>query len=185
MNSVGKLMLLSGLAAIASTAAARETPRSSWGRAGIGIDQCRADSVECGRIALGTDIADLDAVKTLLSASQQIDTLLQSQQTSVAPVGTNESAVADLAQQINRTVEGANAPARFREVRAVLVGAIEQCLTGKGYVRFDLTADQRKQLRRLKIGSSERHAYLHALASDPAVLLGQRPAPLPLPTQGT
>lgn len=167
--AAGIALLLTGVASAA------EPPRSSWGRAGVGFDQYRADAIACGRAGLSTDIADLKAVKTLAAASQQIDALLQTPRSTVAPDGTIDPAALNTAQQVARTVESANPRARIKEVRAVLLSTVAQCLTDKGYVRFDLTADQRRQLRGLKPGSRERHAYLHGLARNPEILELQRP----------
>lgn len=168
--AVGIALLLTG----AATAA--EPPRTSWGRADVGFDQYRTDAIACGRAGLGTDIADLKAVKTLAAASQQIDTLLQVPRGTVTADGTIDPVALNTAQQVARTVESANPRARIKEVRAALLSTVEQCLTARGYVRFDLTDEQRRQLRVLKPGSPERHAYLHALASNPGVLERQRAA---------
>ncbi len=175
MEMVSRSIVLGIALSLAGAASAAEAPRSSWGRAGVGFDRYRADAIECGRAGLGTDIADLDAVKTLATASRQIDTLLQNQQSAVTPDGTLDPVAMNTAQQVARTVEGADPRARYKEVRAVLMSTVERCLTDRGYVRFDLTPDQRRQLRGLKAGSPERHAFLHALASDPDILAQQRP----------
>lgn len=181
---VGRALLMLGIAmSWATTSVAAERPRSSWGRAGVGFDQYRADAVECGRAGLATDIADLDAVKRLAAASKRIDSLLENQRSTIAPDGTLDPAALNIAQQVASTVEGTNPRARIREVRTVLLSTIEQCLTAKGYVRFDLTEDQRRHLGRLRIGSPERHAYLHALASDADVLARQRATVEVLPAE--
>lgn len=162
---------------------AADPPRSSWGRAGVGLDQYRADAIECGRAGLATDVTDMKAVKTLITASRQLDSVLTNQggSTAASPPASSGGGMLEIdpvalntAQQVARITEGANPRARFREVRTALQTTTDQCLTARGYVRFDLTRDQRERLERLKRGTPERHAYLHALASDPDVLARQR-----------
>ena len=52
--------------------------------------------------------------------------------------------------------------------------ALDQCLVDRGYVRIMLTQDQVRGLAKLKRGTAERTAYLHAIDSDPAVIAAQR-----------
>ncbi|MEP9400739.1 hypothetical protein [Sphingomonas sp. VNH70] len=168
---------------VAGTAIAADPPRSSWGRAGVGLEQYRADAIECGRAGVATDVSQMKAVKTLITASRQLDTVLGTQTTGGAAPPPSpgaggmlevDPATLNTAQQVSRITDGANPRARFREVRTALQSTTDQCLTAKGYVRFNLTRDQRAHLDALKHGTPERHAYLHSLASDPDVLARQR-----------
>ena len=56
---------------------------------------------------------------------------------------------------------------------AIMQAELEDCLTGRGYVKFKLTDGQYKRLRKLDQGSVDRRRYLHSLASDPDVLAAQ------------
>ena len=49
-------------------------------------------------------------------------------------------------------------------------GVLERCLMERGYVKFELTDAQYRQLRKLEVGSLERRQYLHSLASDQTIL---------------
>ena len=62
---------------------------------------------------------------------------------------------------------------RMKELHLALVDVVETCLAQRGYTRFTLTEEQRSALGKLKKGSPERHRYMHALASDPAILRAQ------------
>jgi len=168
---------------ICTGAIAADPPRVSWGKPGVGIDQYRSDAVTCGRAGLATDVADMKAVKTLISASHQLDAVLENRGSGGggAPAAPSaggmleiDPAALNTAQQVSRITEGANPRARFREVRTALQTTTDSCLTERGYVRFNLTGAQRERLERLKRGTPERHAYLHALASDADVLARQR-----------
>ena len=59
---------------------------------------------------------------------------------------------------------------RINQVRDLMRVAMDTCLTELGYTRFRLTEAQRERLSHLRYGQPERHAFLHNLASDPAVL---------------
>ncbi|KQM97629.1 hypothetical protein [Sphingomonas sp. Leaf25] len=178
---------------LSGSALAADPPRGSWGRAGVSLDQYRTDAVECGRAGLSTDVSQMKAVKTLITASRQLDSVLTNQPSGggAAPPPSSSGAgmleidpvALNTAQQVARITEGANPRARFREVRTALQTTTDQCLTGKGYVRFTLTRDQREHLEALRRGTPERHAYLHALASDPDVLARQRASVEVLPAQ--
>lgn len=176
-----------GVAILAApTGLAAQTPRTSWGKAGVAIDRYRDDAVTCGRAGLATDINDMQAVKTLITASRQLDSVLDNQVTTSTVAnasGQLDPVALNTAQLVSRITQGANPRARFREVRQALQGTVDQCLTDRGYVRFTLTRAQRTRLEDLKRGSPERHAYLHALASDPAVLARQRATVEVLPVE--
>jgi len=47
---------------------------------------------------------------------------------------------------------------------------LNQCLSDRGYVEFYLTAEQRKHLSTLPVGSEERREYLYKLGTDSKVL---------------
>ncbi len=169
------------LLCLSGTALAADPPRTSWGRAGVGLEQYRADAIECGRAGIATDVADMKAVKTLIAASRQLDAVLNQPGTASAPASPSAGGMVEIdpatlarAQQAAQITESTNPRARFREVRGALQSTTDQCLTAKGYIRFTLTREQREHLEGLKRGTPERHAYLHALASDPEVLKRQR-----------
>lgn len=179
--------VVAALLCVPPPALAADAPRASWGKAGVAIERYREDAIACGRAGLATEINDMAAVKTLVTASRQLDQVLDSQaNSSPASVTTGGGGQIDpvalnTAQQVSRITDGANPRARFKEVRAALQGTVDRCLADRGYVRFTLTGPQRERLEDLKHGSPERHAYLHALASDPAILAAQA---VPAPTGG-
>jgi len=72
-----------------------------------------------------------------------------------------------------RIVENARPKERMKDVGNLMQAKVDDCLKGRGYIRFRLTAGQRKQLAHLHLGSIGRHIYLYRLATDPAVLKAQ------------
>lgn len=151
----------------ASAASSRQAPLESWGKAGISFEQYRSDSVECGRAGYYLDVSNTEAAKQLVSASRQLDAITRG-----AGVDPMDDAVIYATQQ-QRIVNAANPDRQFKTVKDLLQATVDECLKNRGYSRFELTSEQQHSLRKLKIGSEERHIYLYRLASDPTVLASQ------------
>jgi hypothetical protein len=148
----------------------------SWGKAGISLDQYRADGLACAREAAATDLRGTDPARALVIASRLVENdpsiaagptidPMASAQAGGDPVPS--SAAAGIVQNIG--------PGRqILKAGDIMKARLESCLTRLGYVKFKLTAAQRKRLRGFREGSDERRAYLHSLASDADVLARQR-----------
>jgi hypothetical protein len=126
----------------------------SWGKAGVSLEQYRADAIACGREAAAIDLAGSGPAKSLVIASRMLDN--------------------------NPTLETAGvamwiaSPERnFAKAGDIMHARLDRCLTDHGYREFKLSTEQRHRLRRLPVGSLERHTYLHRLASDPTILASQ------------
>jgi len=150
---------------LASPADAAPAPETSWGKAGVSFDQYRQDAVECGRQGYYLDVSQTDAAKTLVSASKQLDTVTQGSFASMDPL--------EYANTQQRIVQGARPQKQFHDVKKLLQSTVDQCLADRGYSKFRLTDDQRHGMKKLKLGSPERHDYLYRLATNPAVLAAQ------------
>ena len=145
-------------------------PHLSWGKIGVSFEQYRLDAVECGRAGYYLDLAETEQARVFKRASSELDANEAGIQNLSPPMQMN------LAIQSAGIVEGTRPAARFRELRAVQEGPMTACLRDRGYTQFKLTQAQEDTLKRLRRGSPERHQYLHRLASDPAVLEGQKAA---------
>jgi len=77
--------------------------------------------------------------------------------------------LSDIVIQSAHIVEGTLPRERMKDVGTLMQAKVDDCLVGRGYVRFRLTPQQRKHLARLHLGSPERHFYLYQLATDPGV----------------
>ena len=162
------VLLASAPAAAAETKAIRE----SWGKAGVGFDQYRADAIACGHAGYDRDIADTDAAKAFVTASKEYDTTLNG--TAAPQIGQDPQDAAQLyASRLGQIKASLDPDRRMKEIGDLQQSTVEACLTQHGYHRFRLTQDQRRHLAKLKIGSPERHDYLYRLASDPEVLDAQ------------
>ncbi len=166
MSSMVIRWLVFGSLAVAIPASAHAAP-ISWGRAGVSLAQYRADAVECGKLGANADISKDPATQAIVAAEQFTERNLN------APIIGSDTALeqALMARRLR--------PAKkLAEAQSAMLTETEMCLTRLGYHRFMLSRDQSRRLGLLRLGTPERHAYLHALASDPAVLAKQsiRPA---------
>ena len=162
------IALMISLAAVSAPAAtSTQGPKESWGKAGVSFEQYREDAVECGRSGYYLDVSSTEAAKQLVSASRQLDMIAQG--SGVDPM----DQALHYANQRQRIVSSTHPDKQFNDIKDLLQATVDRCLKSRGYLKFQLTDDQRRALRKLKIGSEARHIYLYRLASDPAVLAGQ------------
>jgi hypothetical protein len=167
---------------VASPLASAPAPVESWGKAGIALAQYRQDALECGLKGYYTDIAKTQDAKEFVRASRELDTVSAGAM-GPSTTGSNGTgpAMSDSLDQAARyadmqqhIIEGVRPDQRMRNIKKTLIANDQQCLVQRGYSKFVLTDDQRHALHRLKAGSDERRAYLYSLATNPAVLQGQR-----------
>lgn len=170
------LVLSSAPFGSASAGGATSAPVVSWGKPDVSFDDYRKDSTECGKRGATTSMrehGEFDAVLLGLT-HQDIDMDIGR---SLPPSLTGE----DPAQKLGRdyALNGAKSrpEPRVKALQKFLVENVEACLSEKGYVRFSLTPVQSAELGGYKKGTEGRFRYLHALASNEAVLLRQRYAP--------
>jgi len=175
-----RLFALSLCLFFATSAAAAPAPKESWGKAGVTFDQYRQDAVECGRAGYYLDISETADAKEFVKASRQLDTLNGMTPTPTTSIGPNGQVSSNSVEQTARfaaaqqhVIDGVRPDQRFRSIKETLQSTTDNCLVRRGYSKFSLTDDQRHRLRKLKVGSDERHAYLFRLASDPSILSSQ------------
>ena len=175
-----RLFALSLCVFFATPATAAPAPKDSWGKVGITFDQYRQDAVECGREGYYLDISETNDAKEFVKASQQLDTLngMTSPTTNnlnpngqVSPNSVDQAARFAVTQQ--HIIDSVRPDQRFRNIKQTLQSTTDNCLIRRGYSKFALTDAQRHQIKKLKVGSDARHAYLFRLASDPAILSAQ------------
>lgn len=161
-------------------------PTTSWGKAGVSMQEYRIDGGQCAVMAAtarpGGNSANTaggingsnPATPTGGAGQAAAATGSNSQSSGDAgggglPTGEGgfyrESASQDVVSRAamqQRTQEMAEQRARAQ--------ALKDCLTARGYKEFKLTSEQRAHLAKLPQGSEERRNYLYQLATDPAVL---------------
>jgi hypothetical protein len=197
-NDISVLCGAAVLALAAAPTAAAPKPVDSWGRAGIDYETYRNDSLECGLLGHYADVSQTEQAQMFVRATRQMETV---DSTNFVPAGgatTNfappspggagdnyplpiASPATDMmverARQYEQIRSGIRPERRMDELKQGMVSVVEQCLQDRGYVRFRLTEEQRRALRKLDRGSDERREYLFQLASNPAVLEAQALTP--------
>ena len=129
-------------------------PSQSWGKANVSLADYRADAVACGHRAAAVDVAGTAPADALVLASRMLDN---------APDGWTAVDAMRIASPERNLLK----------VGDILQAELDHCLAARGYHKFKLTSQQRHKLAKLPVGSDARHAYLHSLASDPALLARQ------------
>jgi hypothetical protein len=168
-----RLFLLTAAAVTATAAVAAPTPQAGWGKAGVSYQEYRQDALDCANEGLSIDVSDSADAKAFVKASRELDALTEQAATSAASSSQADAMVQNANDQ-GRVVDSLRVSQRLHNIKLMVGAAINQCLVGRGYSRFLLTDDQRKQFEKLKSGSDEKRHYLYSLASDPAVLSQQR-----------
>lgn len=170
---------------VPASASAAPAPAISWGKPGVSLATYRAEAIGCGMRAYYTDVSDTKAAKTFVDGTRRIDaTLGTSNATSVggvaaSPGSSSTTASVDAirnATTVSQIVHDVHPEEGLKEIKALQASLVAKCLLDHGYHRFHLTAAQRQHLEKLKAGSPDRHAYLHALASDADILSAQAEA---------
>ncbi len=159
---------------LAGPAIAAPAPETSWGRAGVSLQDYRADATRCLTIVEHLDLRGTEPANALVQGTRRIDNIYAQAGGefgggSQAPPG----GAVQPGSQVMNVVEFTRPQHRINQIRGLMRFAMDTCLTELGYTRFRLTDAQQERLRHLRYGRPERHSYLHSLASDPEVLRTQ------------
>lgn len=161
--------------------AAARTEATSWGKPGVSIDQYRTDAITCGRAGYYMDVSSTEAAHVFKDATKELETN-ETDLNSQANLPQSGNPMDDpgylyrimgIVSRSDRIVQNARPTERMKAVGTLMQAKVDDCLKGRGYVRFRLTSGQRKHLERLHLGSVERHVYLYQLGTDPEVLKAQ------------
>jgi len=181
MAGYGGLALVLVLPGMEAAALAK-APTTSWAKAGVSLEQYRADALECGSRGLATDVSQSKPVAVLRKASEQLDLAENSLQaaSNSAPPTQGSAPSMDLAmraQSIETVRRSARPAQQVKQIKEIMFVTVRQCMVEHGYTRIALTEQQRAGYEKVPGNSAERLKYLHALASDPAVVESQRISP--------
>lgn len=169
--AIGAILLIAAPAAHAQ----KRAIYTSWGKAGVSFAQYRSDAVECGRQGYYLDISKTEDAHAFVRGSRELDDIVGNVAQPGNPYASpwTKDYVKVVTNDSQRIVDSVRPDKRMAHLATLLQGKVDQCLAGRGYRRFALTAAQRGRLAHLPIGKPERHAYLYSLASDPEVLTAQ------------
>lgn len=154
------LIFVCGLAAASASAAHRQSD-ISWGKHGVSLEEYWIDGAMCSYQAVSHDLSDTPQARRLVRASRRLEHIEGQWGTPTA----YSSAI-----EHRRIVDGVQPERLFGQVAEIQQEVLDACLTERGYRQFRLTDAQKRHLRRLEPGSTERRAFLHRLGSDPEVL---------------
>ena len=164
---IALLVTACGVATAADGQSRRNTD-VTWGKAGVTLDEYRADSIACGSEAYYLDVANTTAAQRLVAASRQLQTIEDTR-----PRPTRMDEAIGYGADIGNTINHYRPDRQFEAIEDIQQQTLDNCLTLRGYHQFRLTDDQQRQLRQLDRGSERRRAYLHSLAADAEVLRQQ------------
>lgn len=176
------LIALAATMGLAGAANAANAPRTSWGKPGVSFEDYRNDATLCLREAHGLDLTGTEPANALILASRRMANGESNDYTptvggasGMAPPTTNSGfdPAIETANRMQQARMAARADLRIRQARDIMQRRLDNCLAGRGYHRFRLTDDQRRQLRNYPERAAERQTYLYSLASDPQVLAAQ------------
>ena len=176
------MIALAATIGLAGAATAANAPQTSWGKAGVSFDDYRSDATFCLRAAARTDLTGTEPANALVLASRRMATGQTNDYTptvggasGTGPPTTNSGfdPAIEAANRMQQERMAARPELRIRQAHDILQRRLDACLAGRGYHRFRLTDDQRRQLRHYPERAAERQTYLHSLASDPRVLAAQ------------
>jgi hypothetical protein len=179
-----RVLIVPAFFLFATAAAAAPAPETSWGKAGVSLQDYRLDATRCLGLVEHLDLVGTEPANALVQGTRRIDNIYAQAggefSGAGAPVGQDgpagQAAASTAVQpgsQVMNVVEFTRPQHRINQVRDLMRVAMDACLTELGYRRFRLTDAQQERLRHLRYGRPERHAYLHSLASDPEVLRTQ------------
>ena len=175
MKRAAFLVLACGLAAASASAATRAN-ETSWGKAGVSLEDYAIDGGLCAYQAMMLDVSDTREARRLVAATRRLEHI----EASWGLPGSHNSLL-----DHRRTVEAVRPERIFERIAELQQQTLDHCLVERGYRQFRLTDEQQRQLRRLAQGSPERRSFLHSLAANPSVLRSQALETPPLaPPQG-
>jgi NAD(P)-dependent dehydrogenase (short-subunit alcohol dehydrogenase family) len=173
-----RMFAVSIVVLLASSAAAAPAPEESWGKAGVSLSQYRQDAVDCAQAGYYLDISKSDDAQQFVRASRELNNLPGPSIYQTVGTGPGSSSSVDVTVNFagiqQHIIESVRPGERFKSIKQMQLAKTDECLVRRGYSKFRLRDDQRRQLHHLKFGSDERRAYLYSLASDSAVLAAQK-----------
>jgi hypothetical protein len=160
------------IAAATSAGAASRDIESSWGKPGVSLYDYHADASICADAALKLDVAPHPATKRLIKASRVLDAAYGSVWMS-SPAANGSQLFGSAGADTKSVRDAFRVDQSLDQIRDMQLQVLHGCLKGLGYKQFTLTGEQRARLKKLAQRSQQRRAYLHSLASDPAILARQ------------
>lgn len=165
-----KIIVALALSGVATAAQADAADTYSWGRPGVSRDVFEGGSRDCMLKAARRDVAGDASTKRYVRGARVLD-----REANVAPMVPSDTIFAVTERQV--LLRRMYKPDKQVDaLQATLQAEVDECLVKTGYVRFALTPQQVRTLRRLAPGSEQRKAYLYTLGSDARIVAAQKVA---------
>ncbi|WP_433909729.1 hypothetical protein [Sphingomonas yabuuchiae] len=165
-----KIGLALALLCAATSAHAGAVDTYSWGKPGASREAFDGGSRACMLQAARRDVAEDDETKRYVRGARVLDREVNTPPT----VPTDDIFTQSERQVLLRRMY--NPDKQVDALQATLQGEVDQCLRQAGYVRFALTRDQARMLKRYRPGTEQRRAYLYTLGSDARIVEAQKVA---------
>lgn len=178
MRITSALGMVAILACPSQADAKRKPADISWGKHGVSFDDYRRDTLECANTTYGLDVSVKPETVTALSSqnSAALAAVISGLERKPSGGGSYADGAAGYAAAMasidprrvlyrNSSYTELVRHAAYVDVTDQLQAVLDFCLTQRGYRRFRLSADQRRQLRQYRPGTEERAHFLHALST--------------------
>lgn len=163
----------------ASQADARRKPSDvSWAKPGVSFEDYRRDTLECANTTYGLDVSMKPGTVAALSElnTAALAGFISGLNPRLSVGGSYGGGASGYVAAMNfidpgrvvfrnSTYTGMFQHAAYVDVTDQLQSVLDFCLTRRGYTRFRLSWDQRRQLRHYPRGTEARAHFLHALSA--------------------
>jgi hypothetical protein len=165
-----KVVLVFALLWASTAAQAKGADAYSWGKPGVSRDAFESGSRACMIQAARRDVTGDGSTQRYVRGARVLE-----REANMPSLAESDDVFARSERQV--LLRRMYRPdQQVDTLQATLQGEVDQCLRRAGYVRFALTREQARALRRLAPGSEPRRAYLYTLGSDAGIVAAQKVA---------
>lgn len=163
-----KIGLALALLCASASAHAGGADTYSWGKPGASREAFEGGSRACMLQAARRDVTGDGATQRYVQGARVLDREANTPPTVPTDDIFTQSERQVLLRRMYRPDKQVDA------LQATLQGEVDQCLVRSGYVRFALTREQARTLKRYRPGTEPRRAYIYTLGSDAGVVEAQK-----------
>ncbi|CAM3280997.1 MULTISPECIES: hypothetical protein [Sphingomonas] len=165
-----KIGLVLALLCAATSAHAKGADTYSWGKPGASREAFDGGSRACMLQAARRDVTGDGSTQRYVRGAR----VLEREANTPPRVPTDDIFTQSERQVLLRRMY--NPDKQVDALQTTLQSEVDQCLVKAGYVRFTLTREQARTLKRYRPGTEQRKAYLYALGSDAGIVEAQKVA---------
>ena len=155
--------------ALAATSAQAATPTTSWGKPGTSREVFEGGARDCMVKAARRDVAGDNQTRAYRRGFEVLE-----RENNMPPMPTPDDPTFVRSERQVLLRRMYRQDQQVDSLQARLQSEVDACLVQAGYVRFALTREQERQVRRLRPGSEPRKRYLYTLGSDRRIVEAQK-----------